>query len=150
MKRILLVKTSSLGDVVHNLPVASDIRAAWPDAAIEWVVEEAFAAIPRLHAAIARVLPVAVRRWRSSWARAGTRAEIRAFVRELRCSEYDAVIDTQGLLKSALIAWRARGPRDGSPPPSSGAPRRPGSPGSGVASCAPQDLNTRNSLVSGS
>ena len=67
MKKILLVKTSSLGDVVHNLPVASDIRAALPGAEIDWVVEESFAAIPRLHPAVARVLPVAIRRWRSSF-----------------------------------------------------------------------------------
>jgi heptosyltransferase-1 len=65
VQRILLVKTSSLGDVVHNLPVASDIRAAVPAAEIDWVVEESLAAIPRLHPAVARVLPVAVRRWRS-------------------------------------------------------------------------------------
>ncbi|HXF67585.1 MAG TPA: lipopolysaccharide heptosyltransferase I, partial [Burkholderiales bacterium] len=59
--RVLLVKTSSLGDVVHNLPVVSDILAAHPAAEIHWVVEEAFAAIPRLHPGVARVLPVAIR-----------------------------------------------------------------------------------------
>ena len=64
--RVLLVKTSSLGDVVHNLPVASDIRRLFPDATIDWVVEEGFAEIPRLHPAVANVIPVAVRRWRKS------------------------------------------------------------------------------------
>lgn len=113
MKRILLVKTSSLGDVIHNLPAASDIRAALPDAAIDWVVEESFAAIPALHPAVDRVLPVAVRRWRSSFLTRSTRAEIRAFLGELRRREYDAVIDTQGLLKSALVARAARGVRCG-------------------------------------
>lgn len=113
MRRILLVKTSSLGDVVHNLPVASDIRAAAPAVEIDWVVEESFAAIPRLHPAVARVLPVAIRRWRSSFLSPAVREEIRAFTRELKREPYDAVIDTQGLLKSALVAWTARGTRHG-------------------------------------
>jgi heptosyltransferase-1 len=113
MESILLVKTSSLGDVVHNLPVASDIRRAFPDAAIDWVVEEAFAAIPRSHPAVREVLPVAVRRWRSALWRRETCAEIGAFVKRLRERRYDAVIDTQGLLKSALITRIARGVRYG-------------------------------------
>ncbi len=113
MKKILLVKTSSLGDVVHNLPVASDIRVAVPGAEIDWVVEESFAAIPRLHPAVARVLPVAVRRWRSGLLAGAVRAEIGAFLRELKARTYDAVIDTQGLLKSAWIARSARGTRHG-------------------------------------
>jgi len=107
--RILLVKTSSLGDVIHNLPVASDIRAAIPGSGIEWVVEEAFAAVPRLHWAVERVLPVALRRWRRSLFERSTREEMLRFLRELRAKSYDAVIDTQGLLKSALIACAARG-----------------------------------------
>lgn len=113
VQRILLVKTSSLGDVIHNLPVASDIRAALPGAEIDWVVEESFAAVPRMHRAVARVLPVALRRWRYTFLGAAARAEIRSFTRELEREQYDAVIDTQGLLKSALIAWRARGTRHG-------------------------------------
>ncbi len=113
MKKILLVKTSSLGDVVHNLPVASDLRAALPAAEIDWVVEESLAAIPRLHPAVANVLPVAIRRWRASLLDGGTRAEIRAFLKGLRQTEYDAIIDTQGLLKSAVLARAARGVRHG-------------------------------------
>ena len=113
MTRILLVKTSSLGDVIHNLPVASDIHAAFPGSRIAWVVEESFAAIPRLHHAVWRVLPVAIRRWRSNWWRAGTYTEIRRFASELKLEAYDAVIDTQGLLKSAVVASVARGMRFG-------------------------------------
>ena len=111
--RILLVKTSSLGDVIHNLPVASDIRAAFPDDHVDWVVEEGFAAIPRLHPAVRRVLPVAIRRWRRSFLARATRDEIAGFLRELRVQPYDAVIDTQGLLKSAIIASSARGAKYG-------------------------------------
>src|SRR2546426_8190129 len=64
MKTILIVKTSSLGDVVHNLPVASDIRRHFPDAGIDWVVEEPYAPLVGLHSAVRRVIPVALRRWR--------------------------------------------------------------------------------------
>ena len=109
MKKLLLVKTSSLGDVIHNLPVASDIRAALPGSAIDWVVEEAYAAVPRLHPAVGEVLPVAIRRWRRSLLARATRDEIGRFLRELRARRYDAVLDTQGLVKSALIACAARG-----------------------------------------
>ncbi len=113
MPKVLLVKTSSLGDVVHNLPVASDIRAALPDAEVAWVVEEAFAAIPRLHPAVARVIPVAIRRWRGALWRRAVQDEVVRFRDALRDTEYDAVIDTQGLLKSAFIARVARGLRYG-------------------------------------
>ena len=113
MPRILLVKTSSLGDVVHNLPVVADITSQWPEAEIDWVLEEPFAALPALHPRVSRVIPVAVRRWRRApWA-ADIRREIGAFLGALRASRYDAVIDTQGLFKSALITRAARGRRYG-------------------------------------
>lgn len=113
MTRILLVKTSSLGDVVHNLPVVSDLRRHLPDAEIDWVVEEAFAAIPRMHPAVRRVIPVALRRWRRTLMKSNTRAEICNFLGTLRACEYDAILDTQGLLKSALVARAAQGMRYG-------------------------------------
>ena len=113
MKKILLVKTSSIGDVVHNLPVVSDICSRLPGADIDWVVEETLAVLPRLHAAVRQIVPVAIRRWRKTLWRRETRNEIRAFLRVLRESRYDAVIDTQGLLKSALISRAAQGTRYG-------------------------------------
>jgi heptosyltransferase-1 len=113
MKSILLVKTSSLGDVVHNLPVASDIRARFPDARIDWVVEEGFADIPRLHPAVNKVIPVAVRRWRRSLLSAATWQELRAYRKAVRAVRYDLVLDTQGLVKSALLARQAASPRAG-------------------------------------
>jgi heptosyltransferase I len=113
MRSLLLVKTSSLGDVVHNLPVVCDVLTALPGTRIDWVVEAPFAAIPRLHSAVERVLPVALRRWRKSWLQRRTRDEIGGFLRELRQREYDAVIDTQGLFKSALVARAAKGRRYG-------------------------------------
>jgi lipopolysaccharide heptosyltransferase I len=98
---IILIKTSSMGDVLHNLPVVTDILHHFPVAKIDWVVEGNFAALPALHPGIRQVVPVAVRRWRKSWWRA--RREIRASCQALRTSHYDFAVDTQGLLKSALI-----------------------------------------------
>lgn len=111
--RILLVKTSSLGDVIHNLPVVSDIRRHFPDAAVDWCVEESFAAIPRLHPAVGEIVPVAIRRWRKKLFQVQTWREFGAFGRQMQAHRYDAVIDTQGLLKSAWLARRARGPLSG-------------------------------------
>jgi heptosyltransferase-1 len=111
--RILLVKTSSLGDVIHNLPVLSDLRQVFPDAAIDWCVEEGFADIPRLHPAVDQVIPVAIRRWRNTLGRLATWREVRNFRARIRARSYDAVLDTQGLLKSALIARQAQGRRYG-------------------------------------
>lgn len=111
--RILLVKTSSLGDVVHNLPVATDLARHFPDATIDWVVEEGFAELPRLHPAIHRVIPVAIRRWRKKLYSPETWREVAAFRKALRAEKYDVVIDSQGLLKSALIALQASGERVG-------------------------------------
>ena len=111
--RILLVKTSSLGDVIHNLPVASDLRRHFPQASIDWCVEESFAAIPRLHPAVDRIIPVAVRRWRKHLWQGATWREMAAFQRAIRERTYDAILDTQGLTKSALLASRAHGPLAG-------------------------------------
>ena len=112
-KSILLVKTSSLGDVIHALPAISDMRAAVPDLHIDWLVEESLVAIPRLHAGVAAVIPVALRRWRRSFWKKNTGDEISALSALLRAKTYDAVIDAQGLFKSAVIALIARGPRHG-------------------------------------
>lgn len=113
MTPILLVKTSSLGDVIHNLPVATDIARHIPDVAIDWVVEESFAGIPLLHPAVKKVFPVAVRRWRKALFQAATWEEIGDFRRNLRQKAYTSVLDTQGLIKSALITSFALGPRYG-------------------------------------
>jgi heptosyltransferase-1 len=109
MTTILFVKTSSLGDVVHNCPAVSDAARAFPGAAIDWVVEEPFAGIAAMHPAVRRVIPVAVRRWRGALFSASTWSEIAAWRRSLRAERYDAVVDTQSLLKSALIASLAHG-----------------------------------------
>lgn len=110
MPQILLIKTTSLGDVIHNLAVASDITAMVEDAHIDWVVEDSFASIPALHPGVERVIPVAIRRWRKNILAPSTWKEIRSAVRNLQSRKYDFIIDTQGLMKSALISRRANGP----------------------------------------
>jgi heptosyltransferase-1 len=112
-KSILLVKTSSLGDVIHNLPVATDLAAAFPGVALDWVVEGSFADIPRLHPAVRETIPVALRQWRKHPFAQKTRQAIAAFKAGLKSKNYDFVLDTQGLLKSAWIARQAQGVRLG-------------------------------------
>jgi len=113
MERILLVKTSSLGDVIHNLPVVTDILQHYPNVKIDWVAEESFADIPTLHPAIDHVFTVAVRRWRKAIWSKKTWQEISAFKQAISKQPYDLVIDTQGLIKSALMAYCAQGLRCG-------------------------------------
>ena len=113
LRRVLLVKTSSLGDVVHNLPVVDDLHHAFPGIVVDWVVEQAFAEVPALHPGVHEVIPCALRRWRSRpWA-ADTRAGWRTMRSRLSAQPYDLVVDTQGLLKSAVLARLADGPRAG-------------------------------------
>ena len=111
--QILLVKTSSLGDVLHNLPVVSDIARRYPGAQIDWVVEENFAALPKLHPAVRNIIPVAIRRWRGKLLSAAAWREIVAFRSALAARRYDIAVDTQGLLKSALLMRGAQGLRCG-------------------------------------
>ena len=106
--KILLVKLSSLGDVVHTLPVVQDILAAQPDAQIDWVVEPSFAPVLSLCPGVNRVVACDLRRWRKAPLSGTTRQAWRAFKQQLHLTAYDAVIDLQGLTKSALVAWLAR------------------------------------------
>jgi heptosyltransferase I len=113
MANILFIKTSSLGDVVHHMPALMDARKAHPDATFSWLVEEAFAPLVRLHPAIDTVIPVASRRWRKSLYAPATIAEIRASFRDIRAQRYDEIVDTQGLLRTAILTRAARGMRHG-------------------------------------
>ena len=108
--RILIVKTSSLGDVIHTLPALTDAYREIPGLRADWVVEESFADVPQWHPAVERVIPVAIRRWRKDWRRTWRSGQLGLFRQDLRQVEYDQVIDAQGLLKSALLTAMARGP----------------------------------------
>lgn len=111
--RLLLVKLSSLGDVIHTLPALTDAHTAVPGLEVTWVVEEAYQQMPCWHPAVTQVIPVALRRWRKTplraW-RAGAWTQLR---QQLRAQPYDLILDAQGLLKSAWVASQARGPRAG-------------------------------------
>lgn len=113
MANILFIKTSSLGDVIHHMPALVDARKARADATFAWLVEEAFAPLVRLHPAVSEVIPVAWRRWRKSLYAPTTVAEIKKSLREIRASDYDTIVDSQGLLRSAVIARMANGRRHG-------------------------------------
>ncbi|MER2471030.1 lipopolysaccharide heptosyltransferase RfaC [Photorhabdus laumondii] len=112
--RVLLVKTSSMGDVLHSLPALTDAERNLPDVRFDWVVEEGFAQIPGWHNAVDQIIPVAIRRWRKNWFSPEIRAERRLFKEKLKLHQYDAIIDAQGLLKSAFLVTRlADGPKHG-------------------------------------
>ncbi|KMK50697.1 ADP-heptose--LPS heptosyltransferase [[Actinobacillus] muris] len=112
--KICLVKTSSMGDVIHALPALTDAQRAIPNLQVDWVVEPAFAEIPRWHSAVQNVIPIALRRWRKHLFQRQTWRQWFAYKQQLQATDYDAVIDAQGLLKSALFATRlARGQKFG-------------------------------------
>lgn len=104
--RVLIVKTSSMGDVLHTLPALTDAMQAIPGIRFDWVVEEGFAQIPGWHEAVGCVIPVAIRRWRKAWFSAPIKAERNAFRERVRAQHYDAIIDAQGLVKSAALVTR--------------------------------------------
>jgi len=111
--RVLVVKMSSLGDVVHTLPALTDAARSLPGISFDWVVEEAFAEMPGWHSAVATVIPVALRRWRKHPLKNFRGPEWQQARKALSAERYDAVIDAQGLVKSAFIASRVSAPRYG-------------------------------------
>lgn len=111
--KILIVKTSSMGDVVHTMPTISDIVHHRPDATIDWMVEAPFAALPAMHPGVRKTIPIAWRKWRKKLFASETRETIARTRRELRAESYDLVLDLQGLVKSAFFSAQARGLRAG-------------------------------------
>lgn len=111
--RVLIVKTSSMGDVVHALPAVSDMAKAIPGIQIDWLVEKNFAAMPSQHQAVDRVITLQWRKWRKSLRTADTQNAMAQWRQEMRLHRYDLIIDMQGLVKSALFATFAVGPRAG-------------------------------------
>lgn len=111
---VLIVKTSSMGDVLHCLPALTDAARAIPNIEFDWAVEEAFAEIPRWHAAVRNVIPLAIRRWRKNLLQPQTWHEWQAYRKLIQQNQYDAVIDAQGLIKSAFLVTRfAKGEKYG-------------------------------------
>jgi len=112
--KILLVKLSSLGDVLHNLPIVWDLRKRLPNAQIDWIVEEAYVHLLKplkttdAFKGIDRIIPVAFRRWRKNLFSIRTWREFFAMRKQLQSTTYDALLETQGLLKSALVCALAK------------------------------------------
>ena len=111
--RILFVKLSSLGDVIHHFPAVTDLARRWPAAHVTWAVESAYADLVRLHPAVARAIPVNLRSLRRGWHRGSEWRALRASRREIRTGRWDYVVDSQGLIKSAWMTWAAQGSRFG-------------------------------------
>jgi heptosyltransferase-1 len=107
--RVLIVKVSSLGDIIHTLPAITDARRARPDIVFDWVVEENFVEVPSWHPAVDRVIPVAFRRWRKKPFRSLGDIEFKKFKDDIKREHYDLVIDAQGLIKSGFISRLSRG-----------------------------------------
>jgi heptosyltransferase-1 len=106
--KILIVRVSSLGDVVHNMPMVADILRHHPAAQIDWVVEEGYTSLVRLNSSVHSIIPFALRRWRKSLFSKKTRAEMRDFYHALRREAYDFIFDTQGLFKTSAVMRMAR------------------------------------------
>lgn len=111
--KVLIVRTSSLGDLVHMLPAISDIAKHVPGVQIDWVVEEAFAEIPTWHPSVRKVLTVAHRRWRKAWFSSPVRAQRAAIKEAIRNEQYDIVLDMQALLKSVWLVRASAGEKHG-------------------------------------
>ena len=103
MRRALIVKTTSMGDVIHALPAVADLARAQPDLSIDWVVEKSFSDIPRLSRYVDQVHEVAVRQWRKNVFSRQTWEEVGRTRAALQNAHYERVVDLQGLLKSAVI-----------------------------------------------
>lgn len=112
-KKILIVRSSSLGDLIHMLPAISDIAKHVPGAMIDWVAEESFKEIPSWHPAVHEVIPMSHRRWRKSWMSEQSKVERKAFKEKLAATEYDVVLDMQALMKSIWVVRQTKGVRHG-------------------------------------
>lgn len=110
---LLLIKTSSIGDVVHTFPAVTDAAEARPGLSVDWVVEDAFADIVTWHPAVRRALPVAWRVWRKRPIAGLAGGHLKRFRQRLRADEHALTLDAQGLVKSAAMARLAKGPRHG-------------------------------------
>lgn len=112
--RVLLIKTSSMGDVIHTLPALTDAMQHLPGIQFDWVIEKSFAEIPTWHPAVAKVIPIALRRWRKNLFSRDTLSALKTFKTELgAAAPYDLILDAQGLVKSAWIGFLTKGLRAG-------------------------------------
>jgi len=107
--RVLIIKLTSMGDLMHALPAITDAAKAQPDIEFDWVVDQAFAEVPLWHPNVKRVIKTAHRQWRKEPIKAWQDGRLKNFYRELNAQEYDVVIDLQSNLKSAVVSWLCKG-----------------------------------------
>lgn len=113
MPRVLLIKLTSLGDLIHALPALSDAQDARPGIEFDWVIDENFQQIAGWHPAVKRVITTNHREWRGSVTSAETHGSIGKTIEQMRATQYDLVIDGQGNFKTALLSLFSKGPRAG-------------------------------------
>lgn len=111
--KVLIVKLTSMGDLVQALPAVTDASRALPDLSFDWVVDEVFAEVPAWHPAVNKIINTAHRRWREGFLQSLRQGELKAFMQSLRAENYDLVIDAQTNLKSAFVTAFTRGPKHG-------------------------------------
>ncbi|MGA7536665.1 MAG: lipopolysaccharide heptosyltransferase I, partial [Candidatus Rickettsiella isopodorum] len=111
--RVLIIKMSSMGDIIHTLPAVTDATQAISNIQFDWVVEESFAEIPNWHKQVQQIIPIALRRWRKNIWQAVQNGEVKQFYKQLSARQYDIVLDAQGSIKSAITTRLSRGCRLG-------------------------------------
>jgi heptosyltransferase-1 len=111
--RVLIIKLTSMGDLMHVLPAITDAVKHYPEIEFDWVVDQAFAAVPHWHPNVRKTIVTSHRVWRKNWFASLFRGELKAFYRELNTSDYDVVIDMQNNIKSAIVSLLRRGPVHG-------------------------------------
>lgn len=107
--RVLIIKLTSMGDLMHAFPAITDMAAHYPDLSIDWVVDEGFAEVPLWHPAVKRVITTAHRRWKKNIISCWRRGEFSDFYQTLNADDYDVIVDLQSNLKSAVVSWLRRG-----------------------------------------
>jgi heptosyltransferase-1 len=107
--RVLIIKLTSMGDLMHALPALTDATNAFPDIEFDWVVDQTFADVPLWHPNVKRVIKTAHRKWRKEPLAAWKDGRLKTFYRELNTDDYDVIIDLQSNLKSAFVSWLTKG-----------------------------------------
>lgn len=111
--RVLFIKLTSMGDLIHALPALTDASRALPGITFDWVIDKNFAEVAQWHPAVKKIIPTRHRYWRKNLVESIKNGEILQFLKSLRAEKYDLVIDGQTSLKSALVTLLSRGPRRG-------------------------------------
>jgi heptosyltransferase-1 len=111
--RVLIIKLTSMGDLMHAFPALTDAVKHIPGISFDWVVDESFAEVPQWHPAVKRVITTAHRRWKKSIVHTYKNGEFGQFREALNRDDYDVVVDLQSNLKSAFVSWLRRGPIHG-------------------------------------